>query len=505
MSDRPIKAMTDLEEARVASVEQGIFLSYQSDWVADLRPVKFCEKSRRVGLTWAEAADDALHAAKATGSDVWYIGYNKDMALEFVGDAANWSRHYQLAASEIDETLFNDGDRDILGYMIRYNSGHRLTALSSRPTNLRGKQGRVVLDEAAFHENLPGLLKAAMALLIWGGDVRVISTHFGDDNPFNQVIQDIRAGRKNYGLHRITFDEALAAGLCRRVFQVLGKEWSPEAEAAWRQEIIDFYGDDADEELFVIPSQGSGVFLTRALIEQCMSSKIPVVRWAQKPEFTYEPERVRESVTEAFIAENLMPLLAKMDPTKRSYLGEDFGRLGDLSVLFPLQETQKATFRAPFILELSKIPFEQQKQIAFAILDRLPRFTHGAFDAGGNGHYLAEVCAQRYGEGRVSEIKLSDDWYRQNMPKYKAAFEDRSLLLPLDADIIDDHRAFKVIKGVAKLPTTRTKGADRIQRHGDSGVAGALAWFAIGQDTAEMPVIHSLPRSKVVGVRYAGF
>lgn len=156
-----------------------VLLPYQQRWCADTSAVKVCEKSRRIGLTWGEAADSALLAAKTNGMNVWYVGYNKDMALEFIHDCGNWAKFYGLVAGEVEETeeVFVDGDdrQAILAFVIRFASGHRITALSSRPNNLRGKQGRVILDEAAFHENLPELLKSAMALLMWGGQVHIIS------------------------------------------------------------------------------------------------------------------------------------------------------------------------------------------------------------------------------------------------------------------------------------------------------------------------------------------
>ncbi|MDE8660748.1 hypothetical protein PUL39_030350 [Pseudomonas aeruginosa] len=45
-------------------------------------------------------------------------------------------------------------------------------------------------------ESLEELLKAALALTMWGNKVRLISTHNGVDNPFNTYIQDAREGRK---------------------------------------------------------------------------------------------------------------------------------------------------------------------------------------------------------------------------------------------------------------------------------------------------------------------
>jgi phage FluMu gp28-like protein len=486
----------DFNKARSAT---GILLPYQARWVADKSPVKVMEKSRRIGISWAEAADDALYASeKGAGEkrNVWYIGYNKDMAQEFINDCANWAKAYSLAASEMEEYEEIDEEefegvvqaKKILAFRITFQSGWRITALSSRPSNLRGKQGRVILDEAAFHEQLGELLKAALALLIWGGQVRIISTHNGDSNEFNGLIQDIRSGKKPYSLHRVDFDEALDAGLYHRICEVLKREWSPEAEAAWRQSVVDFYGDDADEELFCVPSQGSGTFLTRALIETCLSAEIPVIRYEHPAAFAELADHLRHAEVQDWCEETLLPLLKGRDPRRNTAVGEDFGRSGDLSVFIPLEEQQSALWRAIFHLELRNIPFQQQEQIFFYICDRLGRFRYGALDARGNGQFLAERAMQRYGAGRIAQVMLSEQWYRDNMPRYKAAFEDKTLLLAKDADVIEDHRAFKVVRGVAKLPEAKGKGQDKKQRHGDSGVAGAMAWFAVHQEWGGGPV-----------------
>jgi phage FluMu gp28-like protein len=115
------------------------FLGYQQRWAADNAQVKVCEKSRRIGLSWGEAADSALLAAKTNGMDVWYIGYSKDMAEEFIRDCGDWLKFYGMAASDIEEgeEVFIDGDerKSILTYTIRCSSGFRITALSSNPRN----------------------------------------------------------------------------------------------------------------------------------------------------------------------------------------------------------------------------------------------------------------------------------------------------------------------------------------------------------------------------------
>ena len=37
-----------------------VLLPYQKIWIADDSPLKIAEKSRRTGITWAEAADATL-------------------------------------------------------------------------------------------------------------------------------------------------------------------------------------------------------------------------------------------------------------------------------------------------------------------------------------------------------------------------------------------------------------------------------------------------------------
>ncbi len=464
---------------------EGILLKYQQRWLKDQSAVKVCEKSRRIGLTWSEACDDVLIAASKKGQDVWYIGYNKDMAFEFIQDCAFWAKHFNKAAGKISEIVLKDEDKDILAYRIVFASGHRITALSSRPTNLRGKQGVVVIDEAAFHDNLKELIKAAMALLMWGGKVRIISTHNGDDNEFNELIKDIRAGKKPYSLHRITLDDALKDGLYKQICKKLKKTYSKEAETKWRQDLIDFYGDGADEELFCIPSKSGGTYIPRVLIEACMSSDIPNIRFALKDEFMHLPEHIRIAEVNDFCERELKPRLLELDPNLRSFIGVDFARSGDLSVFWPGQLRKDLSLKVVFGLELKNIPFEQQKQILFYICDRLPRFSGGKFDARGNGQYLAEVAVQRYGEDRIEAVMLSRAWYMQNFPKYKARFEDGEIDIPKDADILDDHRLIVVDKGVPVIPDKRTTGRNKEQRHGDSAIAGCLLNAATETDYVE--------------------
>ena len=454
--------------------------------MADQSQVKVSEKSRRIGLTWTEAGDRALAAATSGrgGMDGWYIGYNKDMALEFIEAAAAWARRLNQAGKHLEEIAIEDERADILAYRIRFASGHKIVALSSRPSNLRGKSGCAVIDEAAFHDDLAGLLKAALAFTLWGGLVRVISTHNGADNAFNELVNEIRAGRLPYSLHRTTFDDALADGLYKKISQYRGIAWSEVAEQEWRREIIRFYGDNASEELFCVPRASSGSYLSAILIEARMCEGVPVLRYEVPSEFGTRSEEVRRSETEAWCEDNLAGVLGALDPKLASCFGEDFGRSGDLTVIWPLQIARDLVRRTPFIVELRNVPFRNQEQILFYIADRLPRLIAGAMDARGNGQYLAETAAHRYG-ARIVQVMLSEAWYRENMPRYKAAFEDGTIAIPKDADVLWDHRAIVLEHGVAKVAERRA-GQDGKGRHGDSAIAGALAYFASRAGAGEL-------------------
>ncbi len=485
MSENPLT--TAIRDAAGPSTP-AVLLPYQQAWLADQAQLKVAEKSRRIGLTWAEAADDVLIAASARsdgGQNVYYIGYNMDMAIEYIEACANWARWFDRAAGAIEEgeEIFRDekdAEQRIKTYTIKFPSGFRIVALSSRPANLRGKQGVVVIDEAAFHNDLGELLKAAIALLIWGGKVRVISTHDGEDNPFNELIQEIRAGKRAGSVHRYTFDEAVVQGLYRRVCMRQGAPWSAAAEAAWVASVRRFYGDDASEELDVVPSSGEGAYLTRAQIVATQRDGIPVRRWSQPESFTMLDRRLREADCLEWCERELGPVLRRLPPDRAHFYGCDFARRSDLSVMWVLQEQADASLATPLVVELRRIPYDQQRQVLFYLLRRLPRFRGGAHDATGNGGYLAEVAAQEFGAHRIQQISLTAGWYVEHMPRLKAHIEDRTLSTPADADLLADLRSIRKTRGVPRVPEdVRTTGSDGKPRHGDAAVALALAVYAV--------------------------
>lgn len=456
--------------------------------------VLFIEKSRRIGLTFGFASYAALRAGRAKeagGMDVMYISYSQEMTREFIDACAMWARAFSNAALAVDEFLFDDsdktGDRSIQAFRIRFASGFEILALSSAPRTLRGKQGVVMIDEAAFVDSLPELLKAALAFLMWGGQVVVCSTHNGTENEFNKQIQNILAGRSKYQHLRIDFDQALKEGLYERICLVNGLTWTAEAEAKWRQEIIDFYGDGADEELFCIPTAGTGAWLPAPLIEARMTVSNPIIRIELPANFLHI-SRLERAMLMAEPIRLVLEAVAKLNKDRRHAFGFDFARVADLSVGTLLAIDNLLKREEVLTIEMRNVPGDEQKQLVGMILKGAPRLVGAAFDATGMGWTVAEDMGRIFGfrteendGGLIAPVKFSTDWYRFNMPPLKLAFEDEGMIaLTKDDDHLADVRLVRVVNGVPKVPDVRTGDGSK-KRHGDFAIALALAHWASRQ------------------------
>lgn len=481
ITERPLGTIADDNLKDLALFDAGeVLLGYQKRWLADESPLKIAEKSRRTGITWAEAADATLCASTTKsdgGCNHFYVGSNKEMAREFIEAVAMWAKAFDRAAGDIQEEVLEDDDKDILTFVVYFASGFKVQALSSNPSNLRGMQGNVTIDEAGFHERLAEVLKAALALTMWGARVRLISTHNGVDNLFNQLIKDSRAGRKRYSVHTITLDDACKDGLYKRICQIRRKPWSQQAEDEWKAGLLKDTAteEDALEEYYCTPKQGGGAYIPRGLIERAQRKGIPVIAYEAPEDFTKWSEAQREAEIKALCFEQLQPELEKLTDVNQHAFGEDFARSGDLTVFVPIAIQPDTRLRVPFMLELRNLTYDQQKQTLFYILDRLPRWVGAAFDATGNGGYLAEAAALKYGEDMVDQVHLNIGWYREWMPKFKAKFEDGDIEIPKTQDVIDDLRKIQMNKGVPQIEKGSGKGADGKQRHGDSAVGLCMA------------------------------
>lgn len=463
---------------------KGVLMPYQIDWLNDESPVIVWEKSRRIGASFVDSLKSTLLSAKTVehgGMNVNYLSYNKHMTQQYIQDAAFWARKIGVAAEVLGEVILKDDDRDVITYQIKFASGHKIQALSSHPRSLRSTKGRVVLDEFAFVDAPEELLKAALALGMWGGQIAVLSTHNGVDNPFYELVQNIKSGKLPYQLHRTDFDQAVAQGLYKAVCRSLKKAWSADDEEKYKADIVKQYGDAADEELFCIPRKSGGAYIPLNLIETAMvggDEKVILRITPPASDFVDWPRAAVEAWTALFIAQEIEPRLKALNSKLRHVYGYDVGRLADLSVLWVLAEEVNLDASTALIIEMSQLPFKVQENIMRAVEYGLPSFAGAAIDAGGIGASLAEAARQEWGPELIHEIKLSESWYSTNFPPLKGRFEDKGLTIPPDTHLRNDLRQIKVIKGLPRLDDVRVKTADG-QRHGDAAIALTLADYAL--------------------------
>ena len=481
----------------------GILMDHQKGWLEDQSPVKICEKGRRTGITFVESLDSVFIAAASRGDDYFYIPDAKEKGLEFIGNAAKFARHVAQVTAEIEQFLFEDQQDDegnsrfINSYRIRFASGFKIVALSSRPAAIRGLQGVVGIDEAAFHRDVGEVMDAVGALLIWGGRIRLISSHNGVKNPFNVAIQDTLAGKTGYSHHHIPFDDAVAAGLYERV--CLKNGWTPSVKGKedWYRRVRGVYGTRKaamHQELDAIPKEGSGVAIPLNWIEACSTDEFQVVRWSPSSEdFVDWPEYQRRLEFRTWLETVVRPLIeALMQSAREIFGGLDFGMLHDRSCLPFFRVAQNLTREVPVLVELHKVPYDQQRQVFSWLKDDVGfNFSHLICDANGNGMALAQECRQMFGHGRVTELNPRAEWYRQHGPKFRSAFEGRTILIPADVNVRDDVRELQEIDGVIRVPanvrTPPSKTDDSIEeaRHADAAMALYYGYVATLQ-----PVEH---------------
>jgi phage FluMu gp28-like protein len=458
--------------------ETEILLPSQKRWIEDTSQLKIWEKTRRYGASWTEALNSVFHAAPQSGQNTYYMSYNKDMTRGFIQDCIHWAKVLKVACDDLEEILINNEGKDITVYRVRFASGCEILGMPSSAYLIRGKQGRIVLDEAAFSPEFDEIMKAALALLIWGGSFSVISTHNGDDNPFNLLIKRVREGKeKRWNIHRITFRDAVAEGLYKRICLLKKKEWTETEEVKWVNEIRDIYKDNGEEELDVIPKKAGTKYFPYGMLSTCTSSAVEIIRLNCRDEFMWERPEARLKKISKWFKTDVAPLLRAIDGPV--FMGMDFARSGNLSFLWVAEEVARKDLNTRICIELWNVPYDQQWQI-LCLISETCSLEGLALDGRGNGQALAEAVAQRL-PCWVEMVMPTRAFYAASFPPLKSAIESRDFILPDDEFILSDFGIITVKNGTPIVPDTQTRdrpGEGKGKRHGDGAVAAALCHYA---------------------------
>ena len=431
-------------------------LPYQARWVDDRSGLKVIEKSRRIGMSWAEAYDSVMYAGEDLGN-IYYQSYNLDMTRGFIGDCGEWAQALQVGAEAVGETLveLDEGD-PVKAFRMGLASGREIVAMTSAPRAFRskGRPGDVaVVDEAAFIDDLDEVLKAAMAFRIWGGTVHILSTHNGEASPFNRLVNAIRDGERPGRLHTVTFDEAVADGLARRRMEVVGKPWSPEIETAWVEEVRQEYGDDAAEELDCVPAAGAGAWLSWEQIKRVEHDQAG------------DPGRYTGG---------------------RTVIGNDIARRRHLWVAWVLELVGDVAWTRQ-VVELQNASFAEQDDILDELVERY-RPSRIAMDQTGMGEKPVEDAQGRYGAQRVEGVLMTPAVRLELAGSLKRRVEDVEIRIPKSTAVRQDLHAVRRAAGPTGAP--RLVATEDTDGHADRFWAAALACAAAETE----PAVYELYR-----------
>lgn len=433
------------------------FLPYQQRWIDETAQVAIAEKSRRIGFTYAESYRSAERRIKL-GTDHLFASRTKETSAEFIGYCKMWARVFQVVAEDLGEQVI-DRESDLKAHVLRFANGARILALSSHPDAFRGFGGDVTLDELAFHKDQRGVLKAARAsAIIWGHTVRIISTHNGEGSFYNQLILEVRAGKRRWALHRVTLQEAVDEGLVEVI--KASRATDPEerqrlladVDLDARQAFIDqvrsecVTAEEWTEEYCCIPNTDASAYLTYELIDGCTDPAL----------------RLHASIADLPHGEGIS-----------YYAGYDIGRRRDLSALWVWQIVGDV-YWLRLLQELTgeDRKWSSQERLLDTLMAR-PDVTRLCGDQTGMGEQLIEQRIDKWGDHRVEGVLLTAPRKVALAGPFKGLFEDRRCRIPQHDALREDlHKTRKLVTAGGNVRLHAESDEDG---HADRFWAGALA------------------------------
>ena len=109
------------------------FLPYQYDWITDPRPLKIAEKSRQIGITFADAYHSVRIASnKGARYDVFVSSRDKFQAKLYIEDCKNWGQVLEILTIDRRDRLRSAAQRFSLRDPVFQWPAHLFPLVASR-------------------------------------------------------------------------------------------------------------------------------------------------------------------------------------------------------------------------------------------------------------------------------------------------------------------------------------------------------------------------------------
>jgi len=405
------------------------------------------EKSRQVGITFADAYDSVLKAGRSDARlDVWVSSRDEIQARLYLEDCRKWARILSIAADYWGNQLLDESKSS--AQVLEFANGVKIFCCSSNPNALAGKRGHVKLDEFALHPDQRLLYRVAKPVTTWGGTLSVISTHRGVQTLFNEIIQAVRhqGNPMGWSLHTVPIQKAVEQGLVDRINRKnASAETATDFLARLRRECID--EEQWLQEYCCVPVDESTAFFSYEMLAACQHEDC-------RRDYDYL-ERCEH------------PL----------YLGMDVARVHDLCVLDVGEKVGDVTWDR-LRLELSGRTFSEIEHELYRLLE-LPSMWRACIDATGMGMQLAERARERFGS-KVEPIIFTRSVKEQLAFGLRTDFEDCKVRIPFDEALMADLRALRKEVSLSGIIRFAGESADS---HCDRAWAKALRQQAQRQNT----------------------
>ncbi|HKQ38504.1 MAG TPA: terminase family protein [Verrucomicrobiae bacterium] len=421
------------------------FLPYQSRWINDHSRLKIIEKSRQIGITYADAFDSVKKAAsKTSGNHVWVSSRDELTSRLYLDHCKRWAQILHQAAEDLGQVVIDPG-KDIKAHALRFASGWTIHCVSSNPDALVGKTGHIKLDEFAVSKAQRELFRYAKPCTTWGGQLAIISTHRGIDTVFNEMLVAIKQKGNPMGFshHRVTIHDAVEQGLVEKINQVRGVGSSRcddrGATESREQFLSRLRAECLDEESWLqeyccIPADENAAFITYEMIHSCESPG------CLRP-FSY---LVSGSASVPVAPDSVPP-----SDSRAFYVGVDVARKHHLTVI-DVGEKVADVHWDRMRIELQDKTFSEIEHELFQILE-LRQIKRCCIDATGLGMQLAERAKERFG-WKVEGITFNPTIKEEMAFALRTAFEDRTLRIDPDPKLRSDLRGIKkVVTSAGKI------------------------------------------------------
>ena len=460
-------------DSRKHAENKGFLLPYQLDWVYDENRYKLCEKSIRIGVTFAQEFA-AVRGRLNSKVDYLHSSVTQGVALNYIRECKFWLDQYKVKGISLGETEYVEELDNTLqrAQYIEFPNGSRIVSFSSSPNAMRGFGGEVGLDEIAFHRNMADMIKGAGGRSLWGDPVSMWSSHNGADSDFNLFIQREKSlgDQSKWSLHKITIVDAINQGLVEKINQVKGMNFTRE------QFLIDCETavgsrEAFEEECMCEPKEGGRKAINWFDIQHAQKD-YPIYFIKIKGD-AKKGDEIDPSV-QAFLQDNPFRLLEK---NKRYSFGYDIARTGHLSAM-PVLETDGKNHRLVMLILLHKCKFSSQRAVQALALDTHWGIT-GSMDGTGLGMESAEILEDRY-PGRFTGVNFSA--FKPHLGgKLTGVFEDGRIIIPQEPDVIAyDVRGIKTAQSGTRTIYIESRNPVDADSHCD------IAWgLALGIANAE--------------------